>query len=68
MMGQPADQCRCHPLVIKNIHPLGEFQVRIQDDRFLLVYLRQIIKQKLRTVPVIWNIAEFIQDQDLCAV
>lgn len=68
MMGQPADQCRCHPLVVKNIHPLGEFQVRIQDDRFLLVYLRQIIKQKLRTVPVIWNIAEFIQDQDLCAV
>lgn len=68
MMGQPADKCRCHPLVVKNIHPLGEFQVRIQDDRFLLVYLRQIIKQKLRTVPVIWNIAEFIQDQDLCAV
>ena len=33
MMGQPADQCRCHPLVVKNIHPLGEFQVRIQDDR-----------------------------------
>ena len=29
MMGQPADQCRCHPLVVKNIHPLGEFQVRI---------------------------------------
>ena len=68
MMGQPADQCRCHPLVVKNIHPLGEFQVCIQDDRFLLVYLRQIIKQKLRTVPVIWNIAEFIQNQDLCAV
>lgn len=68
MMGQPADQCRCHSLVVKNIHPLREFQVRIQDDRFLLVYLRQIIKQKLRTVPVIWNIAEFIQDQDLCAV
>lgn len=44
MMGQPADQCRCHPLVVKNIHPLGEFQVCIQDDRFLLVYLRQIIQ------------------------
>lgn len=68
MVGQPADQCRCHTLVVKNIHPLGKLQVRIQNDRFLLVYLRQIIKQKLLTGPVIWNIAEFIQDQDLCTV
>ena len=44
MVSQPANQCRRHPLVVKYIHPLGEFQVCIQDDRFLLVYLRKVIK------------------------
>ena len=50
MMGQPADQCRCHPLVVKNIHPLGEFQVRIQDDRQVksVVGYRQPVLHQLR--------------------
>ena len=29
VMGQSADQCGCHPLVVKDIHPLGKLQVCI---------------------------------------
>ena len=64
MMCQPAYQRGCHLFIIQNIYPSGKFQVRVQYDdlRWIIADLRQEIKQKIYAVPVIGNIAEFIQD------
>ena len=68
VMGQSSNQCSRHLFVIKDIDPSGEFEIRVQDHLFLFVDLRHVIKQQLRTHPVIRHVTEFIQDQDFCFI
>lgn len=63
---QSSDKGSRHLLIIQYIDPSGEFQICIQDDDFLLMDLGKVVKQQLGTCPVIGNISEFIQDQDIC--
>ena len=66
MVHQPSDKGGCHLLIVQYVDPSGEFQICIQDDDFLLMDLGKVVKQQLGSCPVIGNISEFIQDQDVC--
>ena len=63
---QSSDKGGCHLLIIQYVDPSGEFQICIQDDDFLFMNLGKIVKQQLGTCPVIGNIPELIQNQDIC--
>jgi len=46
-MHESAHQGGCHLLIVEDIDPPGEFQVRVEDDGFVFMYLGEIIKQEL---------------------
>ena len=54
-----------HLLVIQDIYPSGKLQMGIEDDDFLFMDLGKIVKQQLGTGPVVRNISEFIQNEDI---
>jgi len=60
VMGQPTDQYGGHLLVIKNIYPAGEFQIRAEEDYFFALNFWKVIKEKLGTVTVVRDISELI--------
>ena len=68
VMGQSSNQRSCHLLVIQDIDPAGELKIRVQDHLLLFMDLRHVVKQQLRTHPVIRHVTEFIQDQDFCFI
>jgi len=52
MMGQTSNQGCGHTLVVQDIDPLRELNVRIQDNGLDFMYLGQIVKEELRADPV----------------
>ena len=63
-MHESAHQGGCHLLIVEDIDPPGEFQVRVEDDGFVFVYLGEIIKQELCSGAVVRNIPPLVQDND----
>jgi len=60
-MHEPAHQSGGHLLIIEDIDPSGEFQVRVDDDGFTLMYPGEIIKQKLGPGSIVRDVSPFIQ-------
>ena len=52
---QPSNECSSHLLIIQNIDPSGEFQIRVQyhDLRWIITDFRQKVEQYVDAVPVI---------------
>ena len=62
---QPPYKCGGHLLIIQDIYPSGKLQIGIEDDDFLFMDLGKIVKQQLGTGPIVRNISEFIQNEDI---
>ena len=62
---EPPNERSRHLLIIQNIHPSGEFQIRVQyhDLCRIIADLRQKVEQYIDAIPVVGYVAEFIQDQ-----
>ena len=65
---QPPYKRSGHLLVIQDIYPSGKLQIGIKDYDFLFMDLGKIIKQQLGTGPVVRDIPEFIQNEDICLI
>ena len=65
---QPPYKCGGHLLIIQDIYPSGKLQICIKDNDFLFMDLGEIVKQQLGTSPVVRDIPEFIQNEDICLI
>ena len=65
---QPSYKCGGHLLIIQDIYPPGKLQICIKDNDLLFMDLGKIVKQQLGTSPVVRDIPEFIQNEDICFI
>ena len=65
---QPPYKRSGHLLIIQDIYPSGKLQIGIKDYDFLFMDLGKIVKQQLGTGPVVRDIPEFIQNEDICLI
>jgi hypothetical protein len=64
--GQPVNQSGYHCGVLKQIRPLGEWQICGHNGAALFASVGDDLKQQFRLVPVEAEIAQLIQDQQIC--